>query len=320
MTVLFTYFAFPPTKGGIPASVNTWDRLYDAIAEECLDFETEVVVSTNLNFNEFDYDKLREVLESKDKFKAGCLYGVTWNGAGIGDYSSVKMHFKYYINKSEHDKVIKIAKDIAREIRNYTDYEKIKTVHDYLIDINNYNIGSHGPYRALYKGQANCNGYALSFLAIMRECGIDCTYETGDNHAWNAVKLDGEWYNIDVTWDDSGVWDKEGGVEYDYFLKSDADWEGHHHGSATAKTSYPADLSVNKKLKNFATSQRITTFIVIAIVVVGLGVGWSFYKKHKNKQTFKSINESYTYNSQQKNIQNSNTPPQYSDDDITCGR
>ena len=134
-------------------------------------------------------------------------------------------------------------------------------------ETNNYNIGSDGPYRALYKGQSNCNGYALSFMAIMRECGIETTYETGDNHAWNSVKLDGQWYNIDVTWDDSGVWDKEGGTRYDYFLRGNSDWSGHHHGNATAKSKYTTTEKIDVKLKNYKLMLFLRNLVGIIMIV-----------------------------------------------------
>jgi len=69
-------------------------------------------------------------------------------------------------------------------------------------------------------GQAVCQGYALAFKLCMDILGIESKVILGmtpeGKHAWNAVKLDGEWYYIDVTWDDP-VPDAEGKVVYNYF-------------------------------------------------------------------------------------------------------
>ena len=50
--------------------------------------------------------------------------------------------------------------------------------------------------------------------------GIDCKMITGtaggENHAWNLVKLDDQWYHTDVTWDDPSP-DVPGRVLYTYF-------------------------------------------------------------------------------------------------------
>ena len=151
---------------------NHWDDFYRAIAENCVNFEKSYTYKTTLNIREFSFDKLSEAASNIDGVAGGCLYGITWNVVDKSGYYEVKMNFRYYINKSQYKKVCTIADDIADSMRGWTDYEKIKATHDFLIDINNYNIGSDGPYRALYKGQSNCNGYALSFMAIMRECNI----------------------------------------------------------------------------------------------------------------------------------------------------
>jgi len=265
--------------------IHEWDKLYEIIAEDCLEFTKKGKYVTSLNPNDFSYDKLIEKIAEKDAVAGNSLYWVTWHSEIKPGFYEIEFRFKYYINKNEYKKVCKMAKDIAKELDGYSDYGKIKATHDYLIKYNNYHIGSDGPYRALYKGQTNCNGYALAFMAIMRECGIPCTYETGDNHAWNTVLLDGEWYNIDVTWDDTGVWDKEGGVLYDYFLKSNQDWKGHHHGNSTAKVSYAADLNFEKTIPNFDTIYTIKNIVIWVLIIVALIVANIIKNKITKKQT-----------------------------------
>ena len=125
------------------------------------------------------------------------------------------------------------VQQIAGHLEGLSDYDKIKTVHDYLILNNEYSSTIGSAFNALYVGKSACNGYAYSFYAIMKELGIPVTCEYGGSHAWNKVMLDGEWYNIDVTWDDKGGKN----IGYDYFLKCDADFGGHDHAGATAKES-----------------------------------------------------------------------------------
>ncbi len=62
---------------------------------------------------------------------------------------------------------------------------------------------SHTAWGALYADYAVCDGYATGFEMIMDSLGIDCMTIAGDaggGHAWNIVRLDGSWYEVDTTW------------------------------------------------------------------------------------------------------------------------
>lgn len=108
-----------------------------------------------------------------------------------------------------------ILADITSNLSGNT-YNKIKQVHDYLIDNvvydsdNNFDM-SHNIYGTLVNNLAVCDGYAKSFKYILDALEISCIEVCGvgqnsngeiENHAWNDVLLDGNWYAIDVTWDD----------------------------------------------------------------------------------------------------------------------
>lgn len=108
------------------------------------------------------------------------------------------------------------------------DYEKEKYIHDTLLRRLNYNLRAEmnqSAYGALVNGQTVCAGYARAFQYLLQQMGIPCYYCTGyagENHAWNIVKLEDGYYNVDLTWDDA-----EGG-EYAYFNKTDQDYADTH--------------------------------------------------------------------------------------------
>ena len=111
-----------------------------------------------------------------------------------------------------------------------SEYDIVRQIHDKLIDLVNYNdpvcnqiqVGNsqdlgHTAYGALVKdssGIANypvCDGYSLAFEYLLQQCGINVAFiggygggteETAGGHAWNIVEVDGEWYEVDCTWDD----------------------------------------------------------------------------------------------------------------------
>jgi len=117
-----------------------------------------------------------------------------------------------------------------------SEYEKELILHDYLIVNTTYDTSpikeipwdSHTPYGALIKGVAVCNGYSDSFKLLMDAVGIECDIIYGDaetkgviqKHAWNRVKIEGDYYLVDATWDDAFP-ETPGVVAYDYFNLTD---------------------------------------------------------------------------------------------------
>ncbi len=107
-------------------------------------------------------------------------------------------------------------------------YEKEKYVYNTLIDGITYDLGSEmnqSAYSALVNGQSVCAGYARAYQYLLRQLGIPCYYCTGyagEDHAWNIVRLDDGYYNVDPTWGDVE------GSRYAFFNKSDADYADTH--------------------------------------------------------------------------------------------
>ena len=58
---------------------------------------------------------------------------------------------------------------------------------------------------ALTRGLGTCQSYESAYSSLLTKAGIENaeTRDTADGHTWNAVKLDGDWYQVDATWDDS---------------------------------------------------------------------------------------------------------------------
>lgn len=124
--------------------------------------------------------------------------------------------------------------------------EKVLALHDFLVLNTNYDlssdnledlpIASFSAFGVFGRGIAVCEGYAHAMNHLLREAGMDSVMATNEeiNHAWNMVKVDGQWYNVDATWDDpvtDGYGDGciEGYVGHDYLLLSDAELERRGH-------------------------------------------------------------------------------------------
>lgn len=136
------------------------------------------------------------------------------------------------------EKSAKRAREIISSIiePNMTDAEKLKAVHDYIVlntayDYENYEKDtipddSYTEYGVLFKGVAVCEGYAETMKLFLDLMEIDNYYVTGkikttnEGHAWNVVRIDGKYVQVDSTWDDP-VPNRPGEVSYDYFMVTD---------------------------------------------------------------------------------------------------
>ncbi len=122
--------------------------------------------------------------------------------------------------------------------QNSSDYEKILAFHDHIIlgcDFSDAGEYTSTAYGVLADGKARCEGYAFAFSYLCDKAGIQNYIATGLNsdglaHAWNKVLLDGEWYNLDCTWDDPML-EKENPyfLRHDYMLLPDKDIIGISH-------------------------------------------------------------------------------------------
>jgi len=82
-------------------------------------------------------------------------------------------------------------------------------------------------YGVFVNKKAVCAGYAKAMQYLLNLCGIECTYVTSDTHAWNLLKLEGDYYHMDVTWGDGSDTKKEkssvAAINYDCFCITTAE-------------------------------------------------------------------------------------------------
>ena len=128
-----------------------------------------------------------------------------------------------------------------------TDYEKIAAIYDYVCANVKYDtVHIKHPtatlrstaYSALLWHTATCQGYSVLLYRMLRMAGINARIVTGRTendafHAWNIVELNGQYYQLDATWD-------AGKEEYSCFLKGTEDFPGHMMDDSFLKDSREA--------------------------------------------------------------------------------
>lgn len=138
-------------------------------------------------------------------------------------------------NYTDEMKIIlnyKIDEIIKNNIKDEMDLrEKIKVIHDYIInntkydtqrsDSNIINYKSDTAYGSLIEGYALCGGYTDSMMLFLERFGVKNFRISSENHVWNYVYLDNSWYNLDLTWDDPVSKSGKDLLNYDFFLITD---------------------------------------------------------------------------------------------------
>lgn len=231
-------------KGGLGVVVEQQDgaaslaSTYDATALEKLIVEGIKAWQTSIDVSELGLTRddinngaVRSIINSHPEF-ISLSGGYTYWTSGS---SITKIEFTYLTNAKEEQQELDAAlQEVKSKIdtSGMSDEEIVLAYHEYLTStvayayedyFNGTIAANHGydMYGALVKHSCVCQGYAETMFYLLREAGLSCAIASSENinHAWNIVKIRGNWYHIDATWDDP-VWDMPGRSYHDYFLVS----------------------------------------------------------------------------------------------------
>ena len=143
------------------------------------------------------------------------------NGAHKGKicmYADISYAKKRMREGKELDALLTKAMKNTGVSKNDSDRTKVSKINRYIIDTIRYDWGAYygdsdylGMNDIIKKGRAVCAGYSEYFYRLCTRAGVRCQVvygiaHTGDgwgSHAWNRVKINGEWKYIDVTWNDT---------------------------------------------------------------------------------------------------------------------
>lgn len=221
-------------------------QIYDALAG--------AVDSIWLIRNEYTdtFEEITDIVSTCVRENPEILYytGISYNSSGLLTFKYSKDKKTIMDHKSELvKKVDAILKEIIKP--GMTDYQKEKAIHDYLVmnceyDIDGFNSNkiraeSFNAYGALCLGIAVCEGYAEAAQLLLTRSGVESMIITGESrgyaHAWNLVRLDGQYYHLDITWDDTLQNSGNNGIRYYYFNLDDKRISRDHQW---VRADYPA--------------------------------------------------------------------------------
>lgn len=177
------------------------------------------------NPNEYAYESVADPSRGEwTKYTDACLsHDFTFTTTATGSYNfrfylMDKASGVYYLRTNSYIQVaddaypsvasiVNKAVSQAKQKTDDSEYEMALCLHDWLLEQLEYDnsLKWSSAESALTRGLGTCQAYESAYAKLLSAAGIENaeTRDTYDGHTWNAVKLDGDWYQVDCTWDDT---------------------------------------------------------------------------------------------------------------------
>ncbi|MBR1815212.1 MAG: hypothetical protein IJ763_00765 [Lachnospiraceae bacterium] len=305
LTALIFIMLSPQSVKAKDVKINSAEDFYRAISQQIIEHRSDVTY-------EAKYEVLKKMIDDKNNnyytyydeaspLTSGCYLAYYVDDVQVyynNDRLRIVIQFLY--TKAEMEEHFAKMNELAASLKCDNDYDTIQAVHDYLVRHFKYDdrtfFENHTDIDGFRDGEMVCSGYSLAAYYLLNSAGIPTRVITGyggsgaattSNHMWNMVELDGSWYNMYITWDDT----EQKNISYKYFLKNDEDFLNHTRMNVYAtqyfdvlvsKESYK--LPFNIRLGMNATRWAILiAFIAIEVVI--------FVNKQKKDARMRKIYE-----------------------------
>jgi hypothetical protein len=237
---------------GYAKETGSLDTLQTIILNSLRARETSVNIRYTGNSNGLE-SALSEIF-NLDEYLKYTIKSAEWGWSGYEGRLDITYNTIHLLTKSQEEYASQKIKEILTQIikADMTIHEKVKAVHDWIVLNAKYdtNLTYRTHYDILFNGTAVCSGYALLFDRMINELKIPSKLvvgSVGENHIWNMVYVDNQWYHVDATFNDP-VPDQQGRLSHDYYMLTEEQISKTHtiftESRPTSDTSY--ELLLNK--------------------------------------------------------------------------
>ena len=145
-------------------------------------------------------------------------------------YGKVTINVVHNYKQEEIDQINEKVNELSTQLINENDtpYNNIKRIHDYIINNAAYDTAraengdktyeSDNAYGPLFQGKAVCGGYTDLMQLFLERLDIKNFRVSSEKHIWNAVYINDQWLNLDLTWDDPVFEDGTQQLDHRFFL------------------------------------------------------------------------------------------------------
>lgn len=228
-----------------------YEEYYNIVKKSLENFDDNVSIRVdNYNSNTYSLNVINNILDDYYDIDYG-VQGANGTIYSDGNMYIVNIDFKYKLSKNQmiimRDKAKAKASQIISKIITPTmsDLNKELAIHNYIVnntvyDYDNYVKGtlpqqSFTDYGVLVQGRAVCEGYSKAMFKLLNMAGVKCIVVkgtgNGESHAWNIVKINGNYTQVDATFDDPVTSNRKDVLSYNYFDISDSQMAKDHKWS-----------------------------------------------------------------------------------------
>ena len=230
-----------PYSGLTEREQQLYQTLYNGIA----DFKSVITLPDTFTDKEYERVYLLVSMQEPDFFYLSDVYELS------PEMTAAQMH--YLMGREQAQKMAQeleaaSARIVSRLSPAQSEAQKLLLIHDAIASGCTYAQGdmSDNAYGCLVDGYAMCEGYAKALVYVARRAGIEAMCVTGKSlrgvlHVWNIAKLGGNYYNVDVTWDDDDSY--MGAVAHTCFAVPDSLFAYDHRTDRNAFIPPACDLS-----------------------------------------------------------------------------
>lgn len=203
------------------------------------------------------------------------------------------------LNSADAPSVASIVQSVAAQCLdelgpNATDFDKALWMHDYLIDTAEYDLRYTNAEGVLARKMGNCESYHAAYCNLLKAVGVQTgrVPSVADNHVWTAVKMDGDWYQVDVTWDDENYARQPVDLRHIHFGLTDELMEFAHPGHTQPIAGYESTaLANNYFIRTGAIDPHADQFT--AEINSFLATGASTFSIQEKNQSYPNWSTSY---------------------------
>ena len=208
-------------------------KAYNEVVTGMLSASPEITLTAQVNAEEINEVSRAIYLDQPAIFWDNGTFSYSFDGQHVVGF---RPEYRAYADLPAARTALENVKDtVLAAVASMTDDEKVAYIHDYVVKNVYYEFTTgydQTTHHALVEGSAICEGYARSMQYLAMAAGIPCYFSEGiadsgsavENHAWNIVMLNGNYYNLDATWDEEHSTDPASTLGLrDYFLLTDAE-------------------------------------------------------------------------------------------------